>query len=58
MHQVIQDMLYELKSQGLGVHFPEHVPIAGTVPPCEEAEFPWTLTVTTCHAIILSQWSL
>ncbi len=40
VYQVMQDMLHELKYQGLSAHFPaafqEHVPIAGTVPPCEE----------------------
>ena len=44
MHQVIQDVLHESKSQGLSVHFPavfwQHVPIAGAVPPCEEDRVP------------------
>ncbi len=41
MHQV---MLHKLRSQGLGTHFPaafwEHVPIAGTVPLCQEDRVP------------------
>ncbi len=44
MHQVVQDVLHELKSQGLGMHFPaaswEHVPVLGTVPLCEEDRVP------------------
>ena len=44
MHQVMRDMLHELKSQGLGVHFPaafqEHVPVVGTVPLCQEDRVP------------------
>ena len=44
MCQVVQDVLHKLKSQGLSVHFPaafwEHVPVAGTVPPCEEDRVP------------------
>ncbi len=44
VHQVVWDMLHELKSQGLGVHFPttfrEYVPISGTVPLCQDDQVP------------------
>ena len=44
MHQVIQDVLHELNHQGLSAHFPavfqECVPVAGTVPPCQEDRVP------------------
>ncbi len=44
MCQVIQDVLHELKNQGLRVHFPadfqECVPISGTIPLCQEDQVP------------------
>ncbi len=44
MRQAIWDVLHELKTQGLKVHFPaafeEHVPILGTVPLCQEDQVP------------------
>ncbi len=44
MHQVIQDVLHKLKSQGLSAHFPaafqECVSVVGTVPVCQEDRVP------------------